>query len=225
MTMLDILRLEIDKGIEMATDPANINLPELAQRITTKNSPWFMEHCPTCRNLFRIDDRVRLCPICEEAYHDDPQFELNCWHQKYGEQQPCGNWLDDELGSNNMQCCDYVWEGQLPIEQTETAATPEIMPSQTTMQQFVGGVRTIWQPFSGQPVLKVNSQDVMVGRKCPWCRFNIRVGDWVIACPCGCGTYFHEDVFRHLTCWNEWNGAQGKRYCPNTLREFTTDEQ
>ncbi|HEY4389505.1 MAG TPA: hypothetical protein VGN34_34120, partial [Ktedonobacteraceae bacterium] len=54
--------------------------------------------------------------------------------------------------------------------------------------------------------------------KCPWCRFRVRVGDWVVACPCqsNCGTYFHQDVFRHLTCWNEWNGVTGHNFCPTT---------
>jgi hypothetical protein len=39
----------------------------------------------------------------------------------------------------------------------------------------------------------------------------------VVRCPCGqCDTYFHDDVFRHLTCWDEWNGSRGHDYCPTT---------
>lgn len=57
----------------------------------------------------------------------------------------------------------------------------------------------------------------MIGHKCPWCRFHIRIGDCVVQCPCGnCNTWFHDDLYRHLTCWNAWHGPQGNKYCPVT---------
>lgn len=34
----------------------------------------------------------------------------------------------------------------------------------------------------------------------------------------------HQDVFRHLTCWNGWNGVAGKHYCPNTGIAYPGDD-
>jgi len=50
-------------------------------------------------------------------------------------------------------------------------------------------------------------------QKCPECGYKFREGDRVVACPCGCGAYFHDDIHRHLTCWNDWNGPKGRDYC------------
>jgi hypothetical protein len=30
------------------------------------------------------------------------------------------------------------------------------------------------------------------------------------------------DIYRHLTCWNEWNGARGHDYCPTTCTPIET---
>ena len=69
----------------------------------------------------------------------------------------------------------------------------------------------------GETTLEVKQGDPIVGRKCPWCRFMIRAGDRVVKCPCGkCSAYFHNDIFRHLTCWNDWNDSKGNDYCPIT---------
>jgi hypothetical protein len=78
------LREEIQLGVKMAVDPVNATLPPLAARVTTIYSHWFSAPCRVCRHPFRSGDRVRLCPQCEVAYHDDPHFGLNCWHVRFG---------------------------------------------------------------------------------------------------------------------------------------------
>ena len=83
--------------------------------------------------------------------------------------------------------------------------------------QFFQGVETICKPFGDATVHEVQVGAAIIGRRCPWCRYQVRAGDRVVKCPCGtCDAYFHDDVFRHLTCWNDWNGRRGQRYCPTT---------
>ncbi len=208
------LRHEIDVGIALAADPANANLPELAIRVTTGHSPWYTQTCKVCEHKFREGDEVRLCPECGEPYHDDDQYDLHCW---------TGHFTD--AGGCKGSRCDYAWSGFLPEERAVNKADdegvrPHISPAELLVTQFVTGVETMWRPFGEQKVEKVQPGSSIVGRKCPWCRFTVRAGDWVVACPCGCGAYFHQDVFRHLTCWNEWNGVEGNDYCPITGRSY-----
>ncbi len=200
----EFFREEIDLGITMAADPDNAGLSELAIRITTMNSPWFSRTCRMCKDKFREGDLVRICPKCRGFYHDDHQYELYCWqkHLEKSEKCRCG------------------WRSSDKITET-SAATGELLrtcPPESIVRQFISGVETVWRPFGEQQVLKIPSGSALIGRKCPWCRFRVRTGDWVVKCPCGteCGTFFHQDVFRHLTCWNEWNGVEGNQYCPTT---------
>ncbi len=58
---------EFQKGMNMAVDPVNANLPDIAIRTTTVYSPWYAQTCNGCKFKFREGDRVRLCPKCSEA--------------------------------------------------------------------------------------------------------------------------------------------------------------
>lgn len=214
------LRHAFEAGFDMSVDPTNANLPPLALRVTTLTSPWFMNNCPVCQNQFREGDLVRLCPRCEKPYHDDPQFNLHCWTKKFGAGEICTPETRDLRFSPKIEpACYYTWDGLLP-ESGEIYQTPAASLSAESVNQFVAGLRASWPTFGDKQIYKVQPGDRMVSRICPWCRLRIRAGDWVVECPCGCGTYFHEDIFRHLTCWNEWNGVEGNMHCPNTGRSY-----
>lgn len=220
------LRAEIDLGVAMAADPANANLPDLALRVTSVNSPWFTRTCRVCHHKFREGDQVRICPQCGQAYHDDNQYGLHCWQKKFAAGHVCKEGGIDRFSGQQMRRCDFTWSGTLPdeVSSTEAVATIDSTPpdlDEALVNQFVTGVEKVWRPFGEQPVIKVKPGSALVGRICPWCRFQVRASDWVVACPCGCGTYFHQDVFRHLTCWNEWNGVEGNDFCPTTGRSYS----
>jgi uncharacterized C2H2 Zn-finger protein len=223
-TLIRFLRNEIDSGIAMAADPTNANLPDLAIRITSVNSPWYSQTCLICKHKFREGDQVRLCPQCGKAYHDDDQYDLHCWQKKFTDGEICTRGGVDRFG-RGVARCDFLWFGSLPekplIDNPDSQiAKTHVTPSVLLVTQFLHGLEQIWRPFGEQPVVKVEPGSPIVGNSCPWCRFRIRSGDWVVACPCRCGTYFHQDVFRHLTCWNEWNGVEGNNYCPVTGRSY-----
>lgn len=217
------LREEMDIGQKMAADPTNANLPDLALRITSLHSTWFMRTCRVCQNKFREGDLVRLCPRCNQAYHDDSQFNLSCWQKHFSNGKICTEGGVDRFSKQPITPCAYQWNGRLP-DTPNTPTSAEASPSPQTVNQFVAGLRLAWRPFGKREIHKVQIGDPIISRKCPWCRLHIRVGDWVVACPCGCGTYFHEDIFRHLTCWNEWNGVEGHKHCPNTGHTYEQDE-
>lgn len=216
------IRAEIELGLTLSADPTNAGLPELAIRITTIHSPWFARACRVCGDKFRDSDRVRLCPRCGEPYHDDDQYDLHCWRKHFANGGMCKEGRVDDRFSEQVERCEFRWSQPLPEETAATSGEegppPHTPPSVQLIEHFVSGVETLWRPFGEHKRLKVPSGSPLIGRKCPWCRFGIRVGDWVVECPCAsaCGTYFHQDVFRHLTCWNEWNGVEGHDYCPNT---------
>ena len=103
----------------------------------------------------------------------------------------------------------------------DDAAPP---PHAELIDQFLGGLRSVWRPFGEERSIQVPRGSELVGRPCPWCRHRVRAGDWVVLCPDGCGTCFHQDIFRHLTCWNTWNGPDGKRYCPSSGQPYKSDQ-
>ncbi len=217
------LRQEIKAGIAASRDPENAGLPDLAARTTTIYSPWYTRTCPECKLKFREDDRVRLCPVCEQAYHDDHQYKLYCWQTHFANGAVCKKGGYDPIAEVNKPGCNYQWLGTFPDETGR-----EIQQSRRVVQvtaQFLYGLEKIWTPFGEEAVREVKQDDPIVGHKCPWCRFYIRPGDRVVKCPCGqCNTYFHDDIFRHLTCWNDWNGSKGHNYCPTTgVRISTAD--
>jgi len=220
------LREEMESGIDMAADPANANLPDLAIRITTVYSPWYARACPVCRHKFREGDRVRLCPECDRPYHEDDQYGLHCWHNHFASGDICAKGGVDRFSEVQREIprCEYVWSesSEKPARTCHNAGDkqPHVSPGAPLVTQFVTGLERVWKPFGEHKIEKVSFESRLVGRNCPWCRFRIRAGDWVVKCPCGCGTYFHQDVFRHLTCWNEWNGVEGNEYCPITGLKF-----
>nr|VFJ50746.1 MAG: hypothetical protein BECKFM1743C_GA0114222_1008810 [Candidatus Kentron sp. FM]VFJ50779.1 MAG: hypothetical protein BECKFM1743A_GA0114220_1008710 [Candidatus Kentron sp. FM]VFK08765.1 MAG: hypothetical protein BECKFM1743B_GA0114221_1008010 [Candidatus Kentron sp. FM] len=212
-TLTSLLRRDLELGIAMAEDPDNAGLPDLAIRVTTMHSPWFSRTCRVCRDKFREGDLVRLCPRCGEPYHDDGQYALHCWKRRMEEKGGC---LSCDWQSTNPPS-EQGLESSLSENRILHASPPE-----SIVTQFIEGVETIWRPHGEQKVFKVPVGSNLIGRNCPWCRFRVRAGDWVVKCPCGkdCGTFFHQDIFRHLTCWNEWNGVAGNDYCPTTGAEY-----
>jgi hypothetical protein len=214
---------EVELGIALSADPVNANLPDLAIRITTINSPWFARTCRICKDKFREGDQVRLCPDCGEAFHDDNQYSLHCWPKKFADGAICTEGGPDRFNesSSGLPRCEFSCSSSFTDVGTSipssAMASSHNSPAALLVKQFVKGIETTWRPFGEQQSTKVERGSSMVGHKCPWCRFRVRVGDWVVACPCqrNCGTYFHQDVFRHLTCWNEWNGVEGNNFCPN----------
>ena len=216
------LRQEIDGGIAASRDPVNASLPELAARLTTIYSPWYTRTCPECKDKFREDDRVRLCPMCEQAYHDDAQYSLQCWRTHFAAGHVCKRGGYDPIAEVPRPRCNYRWSGKFPDEAGRTSQKAQgSRRVERVTSQFLGGLATVWQPFGERTVREVKPGESIIGHKCPWCRFHIRAGDRVVKCPCGkCETYFHDDIFRHLTCWNDWNGTQGNNYCPTSGAEI-----
>lgn len=217
-SLTNLLRTEIDAGIAASKDPENTGLADLADRITTMYSPWYTRTCPQCKLRFREEDRVRLCPQCGQAYHEDAQYQLHCWQTHFANGEVCKKGGCDAFTERDQPGCDYQWNGTFPEDNRNTAQ--QHRQSQRIIQvssQFLHGLQAIWTPFGEEAIYEVKSGDRIIGYRCPWCRFLIRAGDHVVKCPCGnCETYFHDDIFRHLTCWNDWNGTRGHDYCPTT---------
>ncbi|MCP4361907.1 MAG: hypothetical protein GY796_28170 [Chloroflexi bacterium] len=212
------LRQEFDKGETFSRDPKNAALPNLYARTTTMNSDWYTRTCPECGLSFREEDRVRLCPDCHRAYHDDERYNLCCWHAHFAEGAICTLPPRDIFSGKFKRGCNYVCSGSLPDEDqrltTEESDAPRI---REISDQFFNGLQNTWTAFGDQSVIIVAEDDDTVGQNCPWCRFQIRTGDRVVKCPCGqCNTYFHDDIFRHLICWDKWNASKEKNYCPTS---------
>lgn len=211
------LRKEIEEGIAISRDPANAVLPDLAARTTTIYSRWYTRACPECKHRFRGDDQVRLCPDCDQAYHDDSQYDLHCWQKHFANDRVCRPGRYDPIAEAHREGCHYKWSGRFPDEAGSAASEQPIQRVAQVTDQFLQGVSAVWQPYGDEQVMEVKQGSPIVGHKCPWCRFEVRAGDRVVRCPCGnCDTYFHNDIFRHLECWNGWNGARGNDFCPTT---------
>jgi hypothetical protein len=213
------LRREMEEGISAARDPANAGLPDLAPRVTTIYSHWYTRACPVCKNKFRDDDRVRLCPLCEQAYHDDDSYHLHCWQARFRNGGACKVSRYDQILEAEEEGCEYHWSGTFSHQ--DGNAPRHSQPQQRRVAlitaHFLQGLEAIWKPYGEESVFEVEEDSSIRGHHCPWCRFQVRAGDRVVKCPCGrCSTYFHNDVFRHLTCWNDWNGSRGNDYCPTT---------
>ncbi len=215
-------KAEIDLGMASSRDPVNAFLPDLYARTTTIYSPWYTRTCPVCRHKFREGDRVRLCPghqgkPCSQAYHDDSQYNLHCWHTHFTDGNVCKASGYDRFAERHIEGCRFTWSGEFPDQgQTGAQAAP---PSRNPIlvRQFEAGLESVWQAFGEHDVILAQPGDFFIGHNCPWCRFQVRAGDHVVKCPCGrCETYFHDDIYRHLECWNEWNGSQGLFFCPTT---------
>jgi hypothetical protein len=210
---------EIKAGIAASRDPTNAGLPDpTTRKTTTIYSHWYTRTCPECKHKFREGDRVRLCPQCEQAYHDDDQYHLYCWQKHFANDSVCRKERYDPIAEVKRKGCDYRWSGTFPDESEDVGE--EALPARRVAEvtgQFLHGLENVWSPFGEEAVFEVEAGSPIVGHNCPWCRFQIRAGDRVVKCPCGkCDTYFHDDIFRHLTCWDDWNGSRGNDYCPTT---------
>jgi hypothetical protein len=226
------LRDEIEAGLAASEDPKNAGLPDLYLRQTTMYSLWYTRTCPECKHKFREGDMVRICPRCGRVYHDDDQHQLHCWQEHFAAGGACQEVGIDPITDQPRVTCDYTWPGDFPDESQagrETAPPTSTQRIPYVTEQFMNGLETFWTPYGEENVLEVPRGSQIVGHECPWCRFQIRAGDRVVKCPCGkCNTYFHNDIFRHLTCWNEWHGSEGNDYCPTTSakieRERSADD-
>ena len=198
------IRKEFNKGEKSARDPINANLPLLALHKTTLYSKWLAQVCPKCDFLFREGDRVRICPKCQQVFHDDPdRKELSCWQNQFdGPGSVC------ECGQG------FVWNGYLPDEQkTETNQRGNEFSAEI-YQEILDGLSSEWVIPGKLKVLLAKEGDGAVGHICPFCAFKIRPGDRYVRCEDCKKAYFHNDIFRHLVCWNEWKSYKGRDYCP-----------
>jgi hypothetical protein len=208
---------EVGAGITLAADSVNAGLPHLAVRVTTMYSLWYARTCRVCLYKFREGDRVRLCPSCQVAYHDDEQYALFCWQRRFAGGAVCtppGRGRFSTPGRGPLRC-DFTWTPG-PSERRQREDRRPVSAGPSPLQTgFLAGLETVWRPYGERKCIEVTHDSPEVGRCCPWCRFGIRPGDRVVACPCRrCGAYFHQDVLHRLTCWNEWHGVRGNGFCP-----------
>lgn len=206
---------QIEDGLKASRDPLNADLPDLALRSTTIYSPWYTQPCPECQFKFREGDMVRVCPDCGQAYHSDNQYRLFCWEAHFADGRACKPGGFDRFSCVHIDGCGFRWHGT--VAERKSGSDVSSTPFFSMRESFLRGLETVWSPFGGEQVLEVRPGDPMAGLNCPWCRFRIRPGDRVVRCPCGkCGTFFHDDIFRHMRCWDDWNGSKGRDFCPAT---------
>ena len=196
------IEAQFKKGFRVARDPHNSLLPDNALKQTTIYSDWYTKECTECKLVFREEDQVRVCPKCGDAYHEDLRYNLACWSDNVEDGMcPCGDFelLDEPLPQKPEE-----------EEQGQSGVFAGVH------EQFYEGLRSSWKDFGEESIRVQIAQDgdPVIGKRCPMCRFKIRPGDRYIQSPCGCLTFFHNDLFRHLSCWNNWNGKDGKGHCP-----------
>jgi len=221
--LITYLHKELTIGLEMADDPINANLPDLNIRTTSIYSPWYAQVCSVCFFKFREGDKVRVCPKCKKVYHSDDQYQLYCWEEHFANGHICTKGQKDRFSDLEIPTCDFCLSEKMKEKksgESNTIQKNDVSTDTIMVKQFVTGLEKIWRPFDEQAIEKIEPGSPIVGRDCPWCRFKIRAGDWAVKCPCGCGTYFHQDIFRHLNCWNGWNGIEGNDHCPNTGKSY-----
>jgi hypothetical protein len=176
--MINELQQMLDRGIAMARDPLNaasLHDPQAA-RVTTLYSSWLLEYCRVCHHTFREDDIVRPhFELSDVMLHEDARTGLMCW--------------------SRVQ--------QLPVSQPLLAQLEDI--DENLREEFMRGLRIHWNPAKDAQAILVPSRSNLIGLKCPICRHTVRGGDWVVPCSCNrCGGVFHQDITRHLTCWETW---------------------
>jgi hypothetical protein len=201
MSSTDALKQAMLDGIEIARDPLNarITVPE-ESRITTMYSFWYVQVCRVCLHTFREGDLVRPDPRYPRTLdqpgkmlHEDPRYGLFCWSRA-------------------------------------TSHAPEKVPvparcSQEISEAFLRGLHKHWHAAGSTPTELVTSDSPLVGRICPVCRHTVCPGDQVMQCPCAfdCGMVFHQDIARHMTCWDTWYRVGRRNYCALTNTVFQID--
>ena len=211
--IINLINNELEKGIEISRDPVNAILGDLAIKTTNITSDWFADTCMVCAFTFREEDKVRLCPKCKRAIHQEPRYGLECWQNHYQQSDlcPCGEYEPSYKVKVNHEDLENV-EDKNP--ESEYLDKGTIIPA--IYDQFTNGLQKHWTPFRGEKVtIRVASRgDSVTGKKCQGCQFRIREGDRYIRCSDCELAYFHSDVLRHLNCWNNWHGQEGRNYCP-----------
>jgi hypothetical protein len=189
----DELERQLQRGIDMARDPRNAHVRDpLHPRVTTLYSSWLLQTCLRCQHTFRIDDRVLPHPSRpERMLHEDPETGLVCYSRLSGR--------------------------TLPQPQV-TPINPEVHAA------FLRGLEQSWRPTGNVQLIVVPPKSLYIGRKCPICRHTVRKGDTIVRCPCGrpeCSGVFHQDVQRHLTCWDTWSVGMRRQHCAFTGAPIT----
>ncbi|KPA11749.1 hypothetical protein MHK_008052 [Candidatus Magnetomorum sp. HK-1] len=224
--LLQELKYEFNEGLLAAQDPENAYLPPLSCLKTTRYSAWFTRKCPECGLDFREGDMVKLCPKCKQAYHNDDYYHLNCWDRHFSNGKPCRESSYDRFNDKNDPGCSYKFGGTVDESDNDSKSTdfdtihiPEIN------KQFMNGLAVHWKSFDNLLEQKVSPHDPKIGEICQWCGSSIRPGDRLVKCPCGkCETYFHNDMYRQLSCWNEWNKSKKRDYCIQSGRKIVGED-
>ncbi len=183
----DDIRADFMHGMTMARDPQNAGIHDpYTPRTTSMYSPWYRNICRVCRHTFRENDLVLPHPTL-------PGRMLHA---------------DPQAGL----VCWSRFQGH-PVRTAHRQTMPEPI-----RDQFLRGLHAHWHPADYQQCLVVEPGARLVGRQCPICRHSIRPGDSVVLCPCGhdCGGVFHQDITRHLTCWDTWSRSAQRSYCAFT---------
>jgi hypothetical protein len=187
MTNRDDLDAAVMRGMTMARDPQNAGIRDAhTPRTTSMYSPWYRNVCRVCRHTFRENDLVLPHPTL-------PGRMLHA---------------DPQAGL----VCWSRFQGH-PVGAAHRRNIPESIRG-----RFLQGLHTHWHPEGHLQCPVVEPGSPLVGRQCPICRHTIRPGDSVVLCPCGrdCGGVFHQDITRHLTCWDTWSRSAQRTYCAFT---------
>ena len=194
------LLTEFEKGEFSARDPENADLPDGAPRKTTIYADWLIDDCENCDHPFRLGDMVKVCPSCNSAFHEDDRFPLLCW---------------TEVSKSEGECpsCGTSWTKEENKSDEDKEGTRESYAEVAKI--FTSGMLDTWKAFGDVPVRRAEKGDSVIGKNCPMCDYQIRRGDHYVTsfCKGKCKVYIHNDIFRNLTCWNNWQGMQGKRHC------------
>lgn len=190
----DNLRKQLLHGLEMARDPRNALVRD--------------PQAPRVTTLYS-PWLLQVCRVCRHSFREedlvrpDPARPERMLHE------------DPRAGL----CCWSHASGFPPPPAAEVLATP-------TRDAFLQGLHTHWQPAGATRAELVPPRSELILRRCPICRHSVRPGDTVIRCPCGrgCGGVFHQDVLRHLTCWETWSRGATRFYCAFTGAPFASPE-
>jgi hypothetical protein len=191
----DQLQYAIKRGLRMARDPQNAGIDDLhTPRITTIDSWWYGQTCVVCHHSFRDGDHVL-------PHLTRPGCMVH-------EDSAAGLWCASRLAG-------------LPVP-----SVPSDSGNTALRAVFLDALHQHWHPDANLHCLTVERGSPFIGRKCPICRHTVRPGDIVVPCPCGwdCGGVFHQDITRHLTCWDTWSRGRDRAYCPFTGAPMRTTE-
>jgi hypothetical protein len=204
MTKQIDLEQAIKRGFKLARDPQNALIRDPhTPRTTTIYSEWYRDVCPICHHTFREDDLVLPHPD-PPASRSSRRRRITMVHEDH----------------RSALCCWSALHGHI----ADQVITPE---THTQMRAaFLDGLHTHWHPDENLQTVVVAAGSRFVRLDCPICRHTVRAGDTVVLCPCGrCGGVFHQDITRHLTCWDTWSLSGHRTYCAFTGVAVPTVEE